>query len=146
VLVRWLLLGLAVYTAAHEWYLITIVVATFLGGDLLAANTSIILRRDPRPLNTLRSHVFTFVGFVSLPLVFSPYWLWLLPCEFRGHPMSRSVDATWQSLRTMTTTGPDVPLTSAAKVLAGIETFVGIYFLVIVIATYVSWLKEESAR
>jgi hypothetical protein len=146
VLTRSLLLLFAVYGGAQEWHMVAIPLATLLGADLVVANTSIALRRDPRPLNVLRSHVLTFTGFVSLPLVFSPYWLWLLEAEFRGSVWDRGVDATWQSVRTMTTTGPEVSLSSSAKILASIETFVGIYFLVIVIATYVSWLKEESAR
>lgn len=141
VLLRLLLLGVALCGAAHQWYVPAMVgVSTLLGADLLVANTSIVLRRDPRPINVLRSHVLTFIGYVSLPLVFSPYWLWLL--DFPGTPFCRSVDATWQSIRTLTTTGPDVTLTSGARVLAGAETFVGIYFLVTIIATYVSWWKE----
>jgi hypothetical protein len=139
-----LLLGLAVSGSAQGLHAVTVPFATLLGADLLVVNTSIILRRDPRPINVLRSLVLTFVGFVSLPLMFSPYWLWLV--DFPESTWCRSVGATWQSIRTLTTAGPEGPLTSAAQVLAGVETFVGIYFLVIVIATYVSWLTEDPAH
>jgi hypothetical protein len=113
--------------------------AALLGLDLLVVNTSIIFRSDPRPLSVLRSNVLTLSGYVSLPLVFAPSWIWFH--AFQGSPLCRSIDATWQSVRTLTTAGPDVGLAPAAKALASVETFVGIYFLGIVIAGYVSWLK-----
>jgi hypothetical protein len=147
VLARLLLLGFAVCGAARGCLLLALPLALYLGADVLLVNTALIFRRDPRPLSLARSVLFTMVGYVSLALAFAPFWLWLHE-GFQGAPwQQRSLDAAWQSIRTLTTAGPDVtPLCREAKVLAAVESFVGIYFLSIIIAGYVSWLGKGEAR
>jgi hypothetical protein len=85
------------------------------------------------------------IAYVSLALSFVPFWLWLhdFPSPALGvwGAGERTLDALWQSIRTMTTAGPEGTLCRGAKVLATVESVIGIYFLSIIVAGYVSWLQ-----
>jgi hypothetical protein len=117
VLLRFILLGICtvVPAAADYWIFMAIAVgvAALLAIDILLFNTGVVFV-SARPLNLLRSNVFTAFGYVSLALAFSPFWL-LLPCfpstKRTGWLAAggRSLDAFYQSARTLTTAGTDIP-------------------------------------
>jgi hypothetical protein len=91
------------------------------------------------------------VGYASLALAFAPFWLGLhdfpsLQSNIYWAAADRSLSATWQSVRTLTTAGPEGTLCPGAKVLAAFESLVGIYFLSIIIAGYLSWLQGGPRR
>jgi hypothetical protein len=140
VLLRFILLGVCTVVAAafDRFIYIPIVVSSVLAIDILLFNTAVVFV-TARPLNLLRSNVFTAFGYVSLALAFSPFWLWL-HCS-SGTVITRTLDAIYQSIRTLTTAGPEGPLSVGAKVLASIESLIGIYFLSIIIAGYLSLPK-----
>jgi len=117
---------------------IAVVVGSLLAIDILLFNTGVVFV-SARPANLLRSNLFTAFGYVSLALAFSPFWLWL-HCS-RGSGIARIFDAIHQSVRTLTTAGPEGPLSNGAKVLASVESLLGIYFLSIIIAGYLSLPK-----
>ncbi len=58
---------------------------------------------------------------------------------------TRSLDAIYQSIRTLTTAGTDITtLCRWGKLLASFEGIVGIYFLSVVIASYISLKPKEE--
>jgi hypothetical protein len=117
---------------------IAILVSSVLAFDILFFNTAVVFV-TARPLNLLRSNVFTVFGYVSLAVAFAPLWLWLHVA--RGPATNRAVDAIYQSVRTLTTAGPEGELCVGAKLLATSESLIGIYFLSIIVAGYLSLQK-----
>ena len=114
VLLRFILLGVFTAMAAVFDHLIYMAVwaASLLAIDILLFNTGVVFV-SARPLNLLRSNVFTAFGYVSLALAFSPFWLWF-HCS-RGSAIARILDAIYQSVRTLTTAGPEGPLSSGER-------------------------------
>jgi hypothetical protein len=140
ILLRFGLLGFCTYAAARGWCPGIAAGASFLlGVDILLFNTAVVFVTG-RPLNGLRSNVFTMASYVSLALVFSPFWL-LFHDFTNATACTRTLDAIYQSVRTLTTAGPEDALSSGGKILASVESLVGIYFLSIIIAGYLSFLR-----
>jgi hypothetical protein len=153
VLARLILLAVATWAAGDGWQWIPMLLALGLGADVLLFNTAMVFLPDRRPVSIIRSIAFTMVGYPSLALAFSPFWLWLhdFPSSEPYRPLAaahRALDATYQSVRTLTTAGPGDAgtLCAGAKGLVIIESFVGIYFLSIILAGYVSWLKGDQTK
>jgi hypothetical protein len=78
--------------------------------------------------------------YVNLAQGFSIGWLRLET----GSRCDRIVDAIHQSLRTITTAGPD-ELIPPAKGLVIVELLVGLYFAIIVLAIYASWARRPTS-
>jgi len=155
VLLRFILLGVFTAMAAVCDRLIcsaVVVAGSLLAiGDILLFNTGVVFV-SARPLNLLRSNVFTAFGYVSLALAFSPLWL-LVPCfpNVTGSGWAtagrRSLDAFYQSVRTLTTSGTDIPgICRWGKLLASVEGLIGIYFLSIIIAGYLALPKGGRSK
>jgi hypothetical protein len=147
VLLRLIILGgCTIATALDCGTVLAMPLAFLLAADILLFNIAVVFV-TALPLSLLRSNIFTMTGYVSLALAFSPFWL-LLPC-FPGTKRTgllaaggRSLDAFYQSARTLTTAGTDIPdLCRWGKALASIEGLIGIYFLSIIIAGYLSLPK-----
>jgi hypothetical protein len=140
VLLRFILLFVFTAMAAvcDRLICIVVVVGSLLAIDILLFNTGVVFV-SARPMNLLRSNIFTVFGYFSLALAFSPFWLWL-HCSGES-AIARILDAIYQSVRTLTTAGPEGPLSGEAKALASFESLIGIYFLSIIIAGYLSLPK-----
>jgi len=126
-------------------------VAVLLAIDILLFNTAVVFV-SALPLSLLRSNLFTMFSYGSLALAFSPLWL-LVPC-FPSVTASgwatagrRSLDAFYQSVRTLTTSGTDIPsICRWGKLLASVEGLIGIYFLSIIIAGYLALPKGGRSK
>ena len=95
----------------------------------------------------LRSVVLTMIGYVSLAIAFVPTWIVLCLTDGEG-AWPRIIAGIYQSVRTLTSAGPESdpprPLTAAAKVLASVEMLLGIYFVAVIIASYLSLKPKEE--
>lgn len=112
--------------------------------DALVVNTAYVFESRP-PISPLRSALLTIVAYLDLALGFSVGWLWLGPAD--GSQWNRGITAVYQSLRTLATVGPEGNQASIwGKLLAIAELFVGLYFVVIVVAIYVTWARTGAAE
>ena len=130
---------------------LAILTSLALAADILLFNTAVVFV-TARPLSLLRSNIFTMMSYASLAVAFSPLWL-LVPCfpSAMGNGWAtagrRSLDAFYQSVRTLTTSGTDIPnICRWGKLLASLEGLFGIYFLSIIIAGYLSLPKEGRSK
>ena len=145
VLIRFILLWVLTYAAALGCFAIAIPFSLYLGADVFLFNTAVVFVTE-RPFKLIRSNLYTMVGYASLALAFSPFWL-LLHCftsteqNVYKAALDRTIDAVYQSVRTLTTAGPEGTLSGGAKLLASFESLLGIYFLSIIIAGYLSLSK-----
>jgi hypothetical protein len=144
-----LLLLLASIASCPAWlflncllpFVVAIVVA-FILVDAIVANTSVVFLTQ-NPVNPLRSAVLTTATYFNLSQGFAVGWLPLGSAD--GSSWERIVSAMHQSIRTVTTAGPDGAITTAAaRHLVIIEMAIGIYFVTIVLAVYASW--AQTAR
>jgi hypothetical protein len=141
-----ILVGCTIATASDRWVVLAIGVAFLLTVDMLLFNTAVVFV-SALPLSLLRSNLFTVISYISLALAFSSAWL-AVPCfpstKATGliSALQRSLDAFYQSTRTLTTAGTDIQnLCRSGKLLASAEGLIGIYFLSIIIAGYLSLPK-----
>jgi hypothetical protein len=119
-------------------------IAAYFIVDALAVNTSYVFVTGS-PINALRSVVFTMVTYFSLALAFGVGWVCLgqikenYPCE---GVMGLVVVAVYESVRILATVGPErAPTSLAGRVLLVGELLVGLYFVVIILALYASWVR-----
>jgi hypothetical protein len=114
--------------------------------DALVVNTTYVFvpstsRPSLPPIHPLRSALLTIVTYLNVAMAFAVAWLWV----GHGATMStweRIVDAVYQSLRTLATVGPESPAcTWGMKLLIGAELLVGIYFVAIILAGYLTWIS-----
>ena len=138
------LVGLA-WLATWGCYKTTIIGAAVLAIDMLLFNTAVVFETgglgDP-----LRSIVFTMIAYASLAVAFAPAWIVF---RFGSGAGARTWDqlatGIYQSVRTLTTSGPETAFSAGEKLFASFEMLVGIYFLSIVLAGYLSWLNGGRA-
>ena len=132
--------------AARGCYSIAIGLAAFAAFDILIFNTAVVFRQSPLE-NLFRSAVLTMLGYVSLAIAFAPAWIGFRFQE-GTRPLDRLVSGIYQSVRTLTTAGPEggPELCVGEKVLASVEMFIGVYFLSIIIAGYLSRLNGGSTK
>jgi len=106
-------------------------------------------------LNTDATGLAARAGPYELSTIGSPLtWTWLpssSDTDCRRSEVSDAVahcamTAIYQSLRALATVGPDGSLSLAGKLLATIELFVGVYFLIVILAIYVSWAQSKRGR
>jgi Trk-type K+ transport system membrane component len=136
---RLAILAVLPWPAALGCYWFAMVIALIFAAEILLFNTAVVFITR-RPVNVLRSVVLTMLGYVSLALAFVPVWI-----AFRyepGNVWDQMVSGFYHSAGALTTTGiSTADLGPGEKLFAIFETFVGIYFLAIIIAGYVSWMK-----
>jgi hypothetical protein len=122
----------------HSWIWIAIIGAALLAIDILLFNTAVVFETgglgDP-----LRSIVLTLIAYVSLAVAFVPAWIWLSFHD--GSNRERIASGFYQSIRTLTTAGPEGVSCAGERMLASFEMVTGIYFLSIILAGYLSWLN-----
>jgi hypothetical protein len=112
-------------------------VVAWLVADALVVNTVFVFVTG-QPINPLRSAVFAVGIYLNLALSFSVFYL-SLGCWEHLPWSKRATTAIYQSIRTITTAGPDGSVQGWAKSIAAAELLVGIYFLAIIIAGYAAW-------
>jgi hypothetical protein len=143
VALRFALLLLLALLVAYGWWPVPIIVAAlFVAGEILIFNTAVVFVTGGL-VDPLRSIVLTMMGYGSLAIAFAPVWI-----AFRFDSGVRTwdqfVSGIYQSVRTLTTAGPTDPLCTGEKLFASFEALVGIYFLSIILAGYLSWLGDKS--
>jgi len=140
-----IVLALAGLAARGHYYLAS-AVALIPALEIVAYNTAVVFVTK-RIENRLRSVVLTIFAFASLAVAVSPIWIWLRFAE--TEPVStRLTTGIYQSVRTLTTAGPDSSCfsqqsTAAMQWIASIEMILGIYFVAVIIARYLS-LKPKG--
>ena len=125
------------WLAAGGCYGIAIVFTSMIALDILVFNTAAVFVTGGFG-STFRSMTLTMIAYVSLALALAPVWIWL---RFQDDTSTwrRFGSGIYQSVRTLTTAGPDADhLGSGEKLFASFEMFAGIYFLSIIIAGYLS--------
>jgi hypothetical protein len=129
-----------------------VILAALLLADVLLANTAIVfvtgLHSGRRPLNPLRSVALTFAGYVSAAIAFSVFWVPFISASASDRMPSvseRMVESIYRGIRVLSPDGLDAGLSTTAKLLAGLEMLVGVYFLAILLAIYVSWATPRDA-
>ena len=138
-----ILAGVAPLCSVCYW--ISMIGAGVFAIDILLFNTAVVFEtgglEDP-----LRSLVLTMVAYASLAVAFAPGWI---AFRFDSGAGARTWDqlstGIYQSVRALTTTGPEGALYPWERLFASFETLVGIYFLAIILAGYVSWLNDGRA-
>jgi hypothetical protein len=145
VLVRFALAAAAAGAAARDCHWFANILAMAIGVDILVFNTVVVFVTGGL-IDPFRSMVLTMVGYVSLALVFAPGWIAFQFDRGAGAPRAwdQLVSGVYQSVRTMTTAGPEGVVSTGEKLFASFETLVGVYFLSIILAGYVSWLGGKS--
>jgi hypothetical protein len=148
VLARVLLLCVCTYVAALGDWLHGVIVALYLAADLLIFNTAVVFVTR-QPLNVFRSILLTMAGYPTLALAFAPGWLSVGCCGSPERdlwsPVPRGIAAVHRSLGALTSAGPDNPSCVWARILGITEALVGIYFVLIIVAAYLSWMKSGQA-
>jgi hypothetical protein len=118
------------------------ILALYLIVDALLVNTAYVFITGS-PVSPLRSAVLTIGTYFNLAQGFAVAWLWQDNQVSSSWPQ-RALMATYESLRTMATIGPEKgPRRWDGKLLVIIELLVGIYFVAIVIAIYASWAQKR---
>jgi hypothetical protein len=142
VVARLAILAIATWMATfgRYWLYFAIVVTLLFAVDILLFNTAVVFVTR-RPGNILRSVVLTMIGYLSLAIAFVPAWIAFRCCS--GRPWEQIVSALSLSAGALTTAGVEQPVSTGEKLFGIFETFVGIYFLAIIVAGYVSWMKGE---
>jgi hypothetical protein len=144
VLVRLGALGALAGLAACGHYWVAIIFASAGALDILAFNTAVVFVTGGL-VDPLRSVVLTMLGYASLAIAFAPVWIALRFDRGAGaRTWDQLVSGIYQSVRTITTAGPDGVCSTGEKLFASFETLVGIYFLSIILAGYLSWLGGKS--
>jgi hypothetical protein len=134
-----LLLATALATVSSCVALVVALTALYPLFDTVVVNTAIVYSTG-RGIHPLRSAVL-MNAYLNVALCFGPWWLYL---NWKaGSPVARVMTAVYQSLLTLATVGPDVgsdaPITAPGKLLVTVELLVGVYFLIVIPAIYVSW-------
>jgi hypothetical protein len=148
VVARFIILCLCTYVAALGDWLHGVVAALYLGADVLLLNTAIVFVTG-QPLNVLRSVVLTMVvGYPSLALAFAPLWLVVTRCDGPElgpwSPLDHGVTAFHRSLGALTSgTAENAIAPVWTRTLGIIEHVVGLCYLVVIVAGYVSWMKGD---
>jgi hypothetical protein len=145
VVLRLVVLVALAWLAAWGCYRAAIIGSALLAIDILLFNTAVVFETgglgDP-----LRSIVLTMIAYASLSVAFAPGWI---AFRFDSGAGARTWDqlstGIYQSVRALTTTGPEGALYPWERLFASFETLVGIYFLAIILAGYVSWLNDGRA-
>jgi hypothetical protein len=84
--------------------------------------------------------------YFDMALCFAVPWPWLVRDDRGCAWWERATTATYESLRTLATVGPEnSPDRWIGKVLVIAELLVGIYFVAVIIATYASWAKTRPS-
>jgi len=137
------LVFLAAYYPHWPILLFAFALAAYLVLDALVINTAIAFVLGS-PTNVLRSILRTFITYVDIALAFALGWLWLDP----GCPSdvkARVLKAFYQSLRTISTSGPELEHSSwSTQILVIAELSIGLYFVVVILAICVSWADATT--
>jgi hypothetical protein len=137
---------LAVALAVCGQFCLSIALAIPLAADILIFNTAVVFVTG-RPADPLRSIVLTMIAYVSLALAFAPAWIIFRFDRGAGaRPWDQLSTGVYQSVRILTTSGPEGLVSAGEKFLASLEALVGIYFLSIILAAYLFWLNEAAKK
>jgi len=133
------------WLAACGWYCPASVVALFLALQIVVYNTAVVFVTE-QITSKLRSVVLPMVGFTSLAVAFATLWIAASFSQTES-PRQRFANAIYQSVRTITTAGPEsrpgAALTAPEQALASIEMLLGIYVVAVIVARYLS-LKPKG--
>jgi hypothetical protein len=117
------------------------IIALYLLLDALAVNTSYVFLTGS-PISPVRSVLLTMGTYLDLALCFAVPWVWIVRDNKSCPVLERAITATYESLRTLATLGPENPPDWwAGRLLVVSEILVGIYFVAVVVAIYVSWAR-----
>jgi hypothetical protein len=131
----------AVWADRLSGHLVASVVALYLLLDALLVNTSYVFVSGS-PVSPVPSALLTMGTYLDLALCFAVPWVWLIRDDRRCALWERATTATYESLRTLATVGPESPPQWwVGKLLVVAELLIGIYFVAVVIATYASWAR-----
>lgn len=137
-----ILLALACVSPISQWHMraIALLVTSILILDIVIVHTAIAFK-SIEPKNRLRSVFLSFFSFIQLPIAFAVFYR-SLPTNSFCPSLSTTVQALYFSFVTITTLGyGDIKPTSdasVAQILIIAEVVIGLYFIAILIARFIS--------